>query len=49
MAALKTLRPGEDEKIYERALVIDLRLPGLKSDNQAGSDETDLISYGLTG
>lgn len=34
MEVLNTLRPGQDEKIYERALLIELQLRGLKTDNQ---------------
>jgi GxxExxY protein len=34
MEVLNTLRPGQDEKIYERALLIELQLRGLKTENQ---------------
>ena len=34
MEVLNTLRPGQDEKIYERAMVIELGLRGLKVENQ---------------
>lgn len=34
MTVLNTLRPGLDEKIYERALVIELRKRGHKVDQQ---------------
>src|SRR5438876_11502256 len=34
MKVLNTLRPGLDEKIYERALVIELRKRGHKVDQQ---------------
>ena len=34
MEVLNTLRPGQDEKIYERAMVIELGLRGLKVEIQ---------------
>jgi len=34
MEVLNTLRPGQDEKIYERAMIIELGLRGLKVENQ---------------
>ena len=34
MEVLNTLKPGQDEKIYERAMVIELGLRGLKIENQ---------------
>lgn len=34
MAVLNELKPGLDEKLYERALVIELRNRGLKVDQQ---------------
>jgi len=34
MAALNTLRPGQDEKLYENALVIELRKRGHTIDQQ---------------
>src|SRR5205807_4770746 len=34
MTVLNTLRPGLDEKLYERALVIELRKRGHKVDQQ---------------
>ena len=34
MEVLNELRPGQDEKIYERALVIELELRGLATESQ---------------
>lgn len=34
MKVLNTLRPGLDEKLYERALVIDLTKQGIRCDQQ---------------
>jgi len=34
MKVLNTLRPGLDEKLYERALVIELRKQGIPCDQQ---------------
>ena len=34
MKVLNTLRPGLDEKLYERALVIELRKQGLRCEQQ---------------
>ena len=34
MEVLNTLGPGQDEKIYERALLIELELRGLKAESQ---------------
>ena len=34
MEVLNVLRPGQDEKIYERAMIIELGLRGLKVENQ---------------
>jgi len=34
MAVLNELKPGLDEKLYERALIIELRNQGLKVDQQ---------------
>jgi GxxExxY protein len=34
MAVLNELKPGLDEKLYERAMVIELRARGLKVDQQ---------------
>jgi GxxExxY protein len=38
MKVLNTLRPGLDEKLYERALVIELGKQGVKSDQQKSHD-----------
>ena len=34
MKVLNTLRPGLDEKLYERALVIELRKQGVRCEQQ---------------
>ena len=34
MKVLNTLRPGLDEKLYERALVVELRKQGIPCDQQ---------------
>ncbi|RBP37712.1 GxxExxY protein [Roseimicrobium gellanilyticum] len=38
MKVLNTLRPGLDEKLYERALVIELGKQGVKCDQQKSHD-----------
>lgn len=38
MQVLNTLRPGLDEKLYERALLIELRQQGLHCDQQKAFD-----------
>ncbi len=46
MKVLNTLRPGLDEKLYERALVIELRKQGVRCEQQKAHDvhyEDELI------
>jgi GxxExxY protein len=46
MKVLNTLRPGLDEKLYERALVIELRKQGIRCEQQKAHDvhyEDELI------
>jgi GxxExxY protein len=38
MMVLNTLKPGLDEKLYERALVIELRKQGLRCEQQKSHD-----------
>ncbi len=38
MKVLNTLRPGLDEKLYERALVIELRKQGIRCEQQKAHD-----------
>ena len=38
MKVLNTLRPGLDEKLYERALVIELRKEGVRCEQQKAYD-----------
>ena len=38
MKVLNALRPGLDEKLYERALVIELRRQGIRCDQQKAHD-----------
>ena len=38
MTVLNTLKPGLDEKLYERALVIELRKQGLRCEQQKSHD-----------
>jgi GxxExxY protein len=38
MKVLNTLRPGLDEKLYERALVIELRKQGVRCEQQKAYD-----------
>jgi GxxExxY protein len=38
MKVLNTLRPGLDEKLYERALIIELRKQGVRCDQQKAHD-----------
>jgi len=42
MKVLNTLRPGLDEKLYERALVIKLRKQGIRCEQQKAHD----VHYG---
>ena len=46
MTVLNTLKPGLDEKLYERALVIELRKRGIVSNSRRSfqSTTTDRIS-----
>ena len=38
MKVLNTLRPGLDEKLYERALIIELRKQGIRCEQQKAHD-----------
>jgi GxxExxY protein len=38
MKVLNTLRPGLDEKLYERALIIELRKQGIRCEQQKNHD-----------